>query len=132
MDSEALYGWRRDAEGVPSGKPATKKQPENSELLGFFHLLLRRAGATAYETGYEVNGRTIRVINGRGASLSTLRSEFVEPPAVVTADMIVAVTATDLGSPDNVVRSGRAGDFIRPEPVAEWYDMEGARKVLGI
>ena len=51
---------------------------------------------------------------------------------MVTADMIVAVTATDLGSPDNVVRSGRAGDFIRPEPVAEWYDMEGARKVLGI
>jgi hypothetical protein len=132
LDSEALYGWRRDAEGVPSGKPATKKQPENSELLGFFHLLLRRAGATAYETGYEVNGRTIRVINGRGASLSTLRSEFVEPPAVVTADMMVAVTATDLGSRDNVVRSGRAGDFIRPEPVAEWYDMEGARKVLGI
>ena len=132
LESEALYGWRRDAEGVPSGKPATKKQPENSELLGFFHLLLRRAGATAYETGYEVNGRTIRVINGRGASLSTLRSEFVEPPAVVTADMIVAVTATDLGSPDNVVRSGRAGDFIRPEPVAKWYDMDGARKVLGI
>ena len=132
LDSEALYGWRRDAEGVPSGKPATKKQPENSELLGFFHLLLRRAGATAYETGYEVNGRTIRVINGRGASLSTLRSEFVEPPAVVTADMIIAVTATDLGSPDNVVRSGRAGDFIRPEHVAEWYDMDGARKVLGI
>ena len=132
LDSEALYGWRRDAEGVPSGKPATQKQPENSELLGFFHLLLRQAGATAYATGYEVNGRAIRVINGRGASLSTLRREFVEPPAVVTADMIVAVTATDLGSPDNVVRSGRAGDFIRPDPVAEWYDMDGARKVLGI
>ena len=132
LDSEALYGWRRDAEGVPCSKPATKKQPENSELLGFFHLLLRQAGANAHRTGYDVNGRTIRVINGRGASLSTLRSEFIEPPAVVTADMIVAVTATDLGSPDNVVRSGRAGDFIRPEPVAEWYDMDGARKVLGI
>ena len=132
LDSEALYGWRRDAEGVPSGKPATKKQPKNSELLGFFHLLLRRAGATAYETGYEVNGRTIRVINGRGASLRTLRSEFVEPPAVVTADMIVAVTATDLGYPDNIVRAGRVGDFIRPEPVAKWFDMEGAREELGI
>ena len=59
-------------------------------------------------------------------------SEFVEPPAVVTADMMVAVTATDLGSPDNVVRSRRAGDFIRPEHVAEWYDLDEARKVLGI
>ena len=133
LDSEALYGWRRDAEGVPCGKPATKKQPENIELLGFFHLLLRQAGATAHEAGYDVNGRTIRVINGRGASLSTLRSEFSdEPPAVVRADMIVAVTATDLGSPDNIVRSGRAGDIIRPEPVAAWFDMNGARRELGI
>ena len=132
LDSEALYGWRRDAEGVPSGRPATKKQPENSELLGFFHLLLRQAGATAHEAGYDVNGRTIRVINGRGASLSTLRSEFIEPPAAVTADMIVAVTAADLGSPHNIVRSGRAGDFIRPEPVAAWFDMNGAREELGI
>ena len=74
----------------------------------------------------------VTVHNGRGASLSTLRSEFIEPPAVVTADMIVAVTATDLGSPDNVVRSGRAGDFIRPEPVAEWFDMSGAREELRI
>lgn len=132
LDSEALYGWRRDVEGVPSGKPATKKQPEDSELLGFFHLLLRQAGATAHATGYDVNGRTIRVINGRGASLSTLRSEFIEPPAAVTADMIVAVTATDLGSPHNIVRSGRAGDIIRPEPVAAWFDMAGARRELGL
>ena len=34
--------------------------------------------------------------------------------------------------PYNVVRSGRAGDFIRPEPSAKWYDMDGAREELGI
>ena len=132
LDSEALYGWRRDAEGVPPSKPATKRQPEDIESLGFFHLLLRRAGAQAYDGGYRMNGRTIRVVNGRGAFLSTVRSEFDEPPAAATANMMVAVTATDLGFPNNIVRSGRAGDIIRPEPVAKWFDMAGARRELGL
>lgn len=131
-DSETLYGWRRDAEGVHRDSPATKKRPENSELLGFFHLLLRRAGAKPHTDGYEMSGRTIRVINGRGASLSSLRSEFIKPPAMLTADVVVAVTAVDIGLPDNIVRTGRAGDFIRPEPVAKWFDMASAREELRI
>jgi hypothetical protein len=34
--------------------------------------------------------------------------------------------------PDNVVRSGRAGDVIRPDTAGEWYDLPGARAALGI
>lgn len=48
------------------------------------------------------------------------------------SDIVVAVGATDLGVPDNIVRSGRSGDLIRPDAAGEWYDFPGARTALGI
>lgn len=35
FDSETLYAWRRDAEGVSSAEPATRIRPGNGETLGF-------------------------------------------------------------------------------------------------
>lgn len=132
FDSEALYGLRRDAEGVSAAEPATLLRPASPEVLGFFHLLLRQAGAIQCADGYKLNGRNIRVLNGAQSVLGTLRGRFIEPPSVMQSDIVVAVGATDLGVPDNVVRSGRAGDVIRPDPAGEWYDLSGARSALGI
>lgn len=132
FDSEALYGLRRDAEGVSVAEPATLLRPANPEALGFFHLLLRQAGAVQNADGYDFNGRSIRVVNGAQRVLGTLRGRFVEPPAAIEADIVVAVGATDLGVPNNVIRSGRAGDLIRPDAGGEWYDLAGARTALGI
>ncbi|MBD9527825.1 SIR2 family protein [Paracoccus sp. PAR01] len=132
FDSEVLYGLRRDAEGVSAADPATLLRPANPEALGFFHLLLRQAGAVQSAGGYDFNGRSIRVVNGAQTVLGTLRGRFVEPPAAMEADIVVAVGATDLGVPDNVIRSGRAGDLIRPDAGGEWYDLAGARAALGI
>jgi hypothetical protein len=132
FDSETLYGWRRDAEGTPAGEPAIKMRPGNSEALGFFHLLLRQAGAQQLAVGYEMNGLTIRVLNGAGAVLGSMRSKFVEPPVVLTADVIVAVGATDFGLPGNVVRQGRIGDVVRPEAGGVWFDVAGARAELNL
>jgi len=95
-------------------------------------LLLRQAGAVQRAEGYDLNGRSIRVLNGAQSILGTLRGKFVEPPAAMQSDIVVAVGATDFGVPDNVVRSGRAGDVIRPDPAGEWYDLPGARAALGI
>jgi len=132
FDSEALYGLRRDAEGVSAAEPATLLRPANPEALGFFHLLMRQAGAVQSADGYEFNGRSVRVVNGAQTVLGTLRGRFVEPPAAMEADIVVAVGATDLGVPDNVIRSGRVGDLIRPDAGGEWYDLAGARTALGI
>ncbi|RWN59438.1 MAG: SIR2 family protein [Mesorhizobium sp.] len=132
FDSETLYDWRRDAEGVPSGEPAVMTHPTHAEALGFFHLLLRHAGADLVPTGYHIHGRIIRVINGAGAILGTLRTKFVEAPAALGADIVVAVGATDLGLPGNVVRRGRVGDVVRPEAGGEWFDMQSARAELNI
>ena len=132
FDTEALYGLRRDAEGVSAAEPAKLLRPTNPEALGYFHLLLRQAGAVQRPDGYALNGRSIRVLNGSQSILGTLRSKFVEPPAAILSDIVVAVGASDLGVPDNVVRSGRTGDVIRPGPAGEWYDLPGARTALGI
>lgn len=132
FDSETLYSLRRDAEGNPSTEPATQIRPGNCEALGFFHLLLRNAGATQRAEGYELDGRIIRVINGAERILSRLRSRFSEPPAAIPADIVVAVGATDLGVPNNVVRDGRAGDVIRPKAGGAWFDLQGARAELDI
>ena len=132
FDSETLYGWRRDAEGVPASKPATQIRPGNGEALGFFHLLLRQAGAIQRPDGYKLNGRVVRVINGAEAILANLRAKFVEPPATLAADVVVAVGATDLGMPSNVVRAGRMRDVIRPDTGGTWFDVSGARAELNI
>ena len=132
FSTEMLYGLRRDAEGVPSGKPAMRSHPGACEILGVFHLMLRRAGAIPTPQGYELNNRSIRVVNGAASILSQIKERFVEAPAVISTDIVVAAGATNLPVPANVVRSGQAGNFIRPATQAAWFDVEGARAELGV
>ena len=60
------------------------------------------------------------------------KQRFNEPPAVVEAEIIVAVGAVDLGVPENIVRAGRPADVIRPSSRARWLDLDGARAELNI
>jgi hypothetical protein len=131
-DSEALYGLRRDAEGVPSGLPAKKKDPGPCEVLGLFHLLLRRAGAVETAEGYRLAKKTVRVVNGANFVLSRLKERFLEAPSIPTADVTAAIGAEDLGLPGNIVRQGRVGDIIRPAAGGQWVDFKGARELLQV
>lgn len=132
LDGEALYDWRRDAEGVPAGKPAMAKSPQHVDLLGYFHLLLRRAGATQQSRGYTLAGQSIRVVNGAGSDLSTVAIRFIEAPAAPTADVFVAAGSMDLGLPGHVVRPGTAGSVVRPGAGGKWLTIEQAQAELGI
>lgn len=132
LDSESLYDWRRDAEGVPNGRPATTKRPRDGDALGCFHLFLRRAGAVQLPQGYTLHGRSIRVINGAGCVLNSVAARFIEAPAASSADVFVAVGATDLGLPGHVVRPGTVGSIIRPAAGGQWLTFEQARAELGV
>lgn len=128
--SEALYDWRRDAQGTPAGKPATAKHPINAGAVGAFHLLMRRAGAVLHEGGYELNGRSVRVVNGAGEVLRTMQREFAAAPSVPTTDVVVAAGATDLGVPAHIVRSGHPRSIMRPTAGGRWLDfLEGRREL---
>ena len=119
FDNETLYSLRRDAEGISAGQPAKGIRPSQCEVLGVFHLLLRQAGAAPTPLGYDLAGRSIRVVNGAGAVLSQLRAKFIEAPAVAPTDIVVAAGATHLPLPGSVVRPGSAGSFIRPTAMGE-------------
>ena len=109
LSADALYGLRRDAEGVPSTKPAYLREPMPGDVLGMFHLLLVSAGATVKPGGYQLGGQQIRVINGANTLLSTLQEVFAdEPPAVSSADVVVGVGAMDLPYPGSVILDGHA------------------------
>lgn len=132
LDGESLYDWRRDAEGVPAGKPATARSPQNADLLGYFHLLLRRAGAVQQPRGYAFAGQSIRVVNGAGSVLSTVAKRFIEAPAAPTADVFVAAGSMDLGLPGHLVRPGIAGSVVRPRAGGKWLTIEQAQAELGV
>jgi hypothetical protein len=133
LSAQELYGLRRDAEGVPSTKPARLREPMSGDALGMFHLLLIRAGAVANARGYLLGGQQIRVINGANVLLSTLRQAFSdEPPAVSAADIVVGVGATDLPYPGSVVRGGTPGGMIRGTASGDWLDLSAARARLGV
>ena len=132
LDNEVLHQWRRDAEGKPNNVAPTKLEPENVDLYGFFHLILRRAGGQRSTAGYVLGDRTIRVLNGAGSVLSTMRANFAEGPAIVEEDVVVAVGAMDIGLPANIMREGRPGDIVRGQPIVPWLDFEKARMEFGI
>lgn len=130
LSSESLYDWRRDVEGVPINRPAKKKRPDNVSMLGCFHLLLRRAGAVQKSEGYMLNEVIIRIINGTDNTLSKVRKKFIEAPAASLVDIFVAVNVTDLGLPENVVRSGDPGSIVRPAAKGRWLTFQEAREEL--
>ncbi len=132
LDNEVLHQWRRDAEGKPNTLAPNKREPEKTDLFGFFHLLLRRAGGQRSAAGYVLRDRTIRALNGAGAILSTMRANFGEAPVGSDEDIVVAVGAMDFGLPADIVREGRPGDIVRKQPVAPWLNFEQARAELGI
>jgi hypothetical protein len=132
LSGEALYDWRRDAEGVPAGKPATAKSPQRVDLLGYFHLLLRRAGAVQQRQGYALGGQSIRVVNGAGSDLSIVAKRFIEAPAASTADVFVAAGSMDLGLPGHLFRPGTAGSVVRPAAGGKWLTIEQAQAELGV
>jgi len=132
-ESETLYAIRRNVEGVPRSAPASLKRPPASEPFGCCHLLLKRAGALETGADYALRGRTIRVINGGGRDLESLRGTFAEEaPSLGAADLVIAAGATNLGFHNSIVRSGREDDIVRPAVSGEWVTLEEARVVLEV
>lgn len=130
--SEDLYALRRDAEGIPSTSPAVQRAPQAAEQLGLAHLLLRKAGATPTPGGYDLAGHKIRVVNGAGCILATLKKAFAKEPPFSAADSVIGAGADDNGLPISIVRSGTPGSIVRPAAMATWLDLRDARKEFAL
>lgn len=96
-DNNTLYGWRRDAEGIPVSRAATLKEPVQDAPLGYFHLLLRAAGAQEHANGYLHKKRVGRVLRGAGQGLSQMKASFL----VATSETPLTILAGWIENPTN-------------------------------
>ena len=135
MSCEDLYKRRCDAEGVPYNRAARLKEPPpHGAQASFFHHLLREAGATQVGPWYGHGGRRIRVVQGAGQALNSVRERYKESPALDQPDIVVCAGAWDLSLPGKLISSGTGLSVVRPSPGAgaRWMTMEQARTELGI
>lgn len=132
---EELYDLRRDAEGTPYNRAARQKEPAvESARAAFAHLLLMQAHATREGCGYQHAGKKIRVVNGAGQALETVRERYNEPPSVPQPDIIICAGAAPLGVPGAVISAGSGASIVRPARggSAAWLTLEQARVDLAI
>ena len=130
-----IYNFRRDAEGVPYNRAAQTKAPgREAEQAALAHLLLVAANAIRRGPWYEHGGSTIRVVQGGGQGLSSVRQKYTEPPLVPVPDVIICAGATDTSVPGNVISSGQGASIVRPAPGggARWLTLEQARVELAL
>jgi SIR2-like domain len=132
IDVEALYDLRRDAAFVPRTQPATLRGPSYSEPYALCHLLLIGAGAQLEGATYVLATKRVRLINGSGRSVTTLRGLIAdEPPLPDAPDYIICAGAFDYGTPVNIAREGKVNDIVRRQTTASFLDFESARTTLG-
>lgn len=120
--SQTLYALRRDLTGTPSTHPVRDRTPAAADhVAAAVHRRLIDRGATLGAHMYEVNGRRLRVISGRGRLLSEIRAgHMAEPPLLSRVDQVVCAGATEDPFAPHIVRGAEVGSIVRPGSSAEW------------
>ena len=118
-DAAAL---RRDTCGIPVGRPIRNKRTDDRmEVVARIHDQLRSRGAALEDDHYVLDGRTIRVINGGGRMLNSVRSLYnIEPPTREPDYTICAGAVDDGGAPPHLLRSTATPSLVRPGSTASW------------
>jgi hypothetical protein len=135
LSCDQLYDLRRDAEGLPYNRAAKQKAPPaTAAKAAFTNILLRQAGATQAGSFYTHGGRTIRVVNGAGQVLETVRESYREPSSAHQADIVICAGADALGTPGNIISAGRGASIVRPARggTSRWLTFDDARAELGL
>lgn len=135
LHCDDLYNARLDGEGVPYNRAARTKAPATSaSQAAFAHHLLLNAGATREGAWYLKDGRRIRVVNGVGQAMKSVREHYKEPPAATQPDIVVCAGALDLPVPGHLIGAGGDKDIVRPSGggTAHWMTLEQARGELEI
>jgi hypothetical protein len=135
MSCEELYDCRRDAEGIPYNRAAQSKQPsKEAAQASYFHHLLIQAKATPDGAWYKHGGKRVRVVQGAGQDLNSVRERYNEPPALDQPDVVVCAGALDLAVPGSLMSPGVGASIVRPSGggPAHWMTLDQARGELSI
>jgi hypothetical protein len=135
MNCEDLYKRRCDAEGIPYDHAARMKEPpRHAAEAALLHHLLIHAGATRDGPWYVYGGRRIRIVEGAGQMLNSVRERYKEPPAWGQPDIVSCAGARDVPVPGKLISSGAGLSIVRPGPGSgvRWMTLEQTRRELGI
>jgi hypothetical protein len=127
---EQLYDLRRDAEGTPYDRAACRKEPPaHAATAAFLQSLLLQAHAVRHGAWFEYNAKRVRIVQGAGEGINTVREKYNEPPAVTQPDVIVCAGALDLSVPGHLISPGAGASVVRPAPGGgiPWLTLEQAR-----
>ena len=114
------YNLKRYFCGIPNSKPVKIKRPNaNQELIGIYHIYLIEKGAVLEEIFYKINGHIVRMINGAGKLISSLKKEF-ERDNYFGADFTLCIGADDDITPTNIIRTSSIGTIIRIRDTSHW------------
>jgi hypothetical protein len=135
LDTEALFDLRRDVEGLPYTRAATTKTPPaHSEQASYLRLALLQDGANEEGSWLRHRGTSIRIVNGGGRFLETVRSSYVEPPTMPEADIIVSAGSVRSSVPPSIIAKGRGLSIVRPSAgtISRWLTLDEAVVELNI
>lgn len=130
-DVDDLYDLRRDIEGTSYSSAARMKEPPASATqVALVRQQLVDAGAMPERSWLRLSGRSIRVVNGGGRTLSEVRTLYREPPGTRQPDVTICAGADDLQVPVNLIRDGQNHSVVRPKggTGSEWMTTEQARE----
>jgi len=124
MREDQIYTLRRDFTGAPDGRPVTEKEPTEShhEKMGAFHEVLMENSASMDGHLYKIDGEVVRIINGRGYTLSRIREKHEKNNTNSRAvDTCVGVGVSgEVPGPQNFVREEKRDDVVKANRSAEW------------
>jgi hypothetical protein len=130
-----LYRLRQDAEGKSYAYAAQKKEPgPDTAQAALMHLLLKDAGAERNGSWYSTAGETVRIVQGAGESLASVKKRNVAAPAAPRPTITICAGAEDVAAPANIVAAGERNSIIRPNPseTTAWLTVAQARERLAI
>ncbi len=137
VSNDELYDLRQDIVGVPRLRIPKASAPEpHFESVGRVHLRLRNSGAALVGPIYQlVDGRKVRVVNGRTRALSRVKSEYRDeptPPPGMSEDIVICAGAyDDAGAATHLLRPAPTPTVLRPGFSADWIT-EGEAQIQRI
>lgn len=135
MSVEDLYDLRRDGEGVPYLRACTLKQPAaNAAQTALARIALRAAGATNDGAWLRYRSSLIRVINGAGQGVESMKGHYKEPTSLRVPDIVLCAGAIRLGVPARIIPAGRGTSIVRGSAgsYAKWMSFEETKAEIGL
>lgn len=135
IKSDGLYDMRRDVEGVAYTRAASLKAPPTSAgEAALAHIKLLSSGATQDGAWLKHSGKSVRIVNGNGKHLETLKESHKEPSTLPQPDMVICTGAINLGVPARLIASGKGASVVSPAGggASNWLTLPEALAELAV